>query len=162
MPYDDFGYGHDFGWRSHARPRSRRMEREAGYGYVYGAGPSRRYDHGYGYGFGYRGMREGTWDRGRWLGPGARLPRKPARGYPVRGYHTYDLDYGGQTGGPTTEYSGRAGYPTPEAWDYEPRERGTYTPRLAEIGRRARRWRALYGEEPREYRGGWRGGGWRR
>lgn len=41
-----------------------------------------------------------------------RPPRRPARGYPVRGFHTYDLDYGRQAGGPDTDYSGRAGWPT--------------------------------------------------
>lgn len=28
----------------------------------------------------------------------------------MRGFHSYDLDYGRQAGGPTTEYSGRVGY----------------------------------------------------
>ena len=154
MPYDYDIYGYDYEWRPYMRPRSRRMEREAGYGYVYGGRPAY---HPYDYGFGYRGMGERGWERGRWPSAGARLPRKPAYGYPVRGYHTYDLDYGSQAGGPTTEYSGRAGYPTPEERVYEPRERGPYTPRLADIGRLARRWRALYGETPPEYRGRWRG-----
>jgi len=40
------------------------------------------------------------------------LPGRPARGVPVRGYHSYDMDYGLRTGGPF-EYSGRAGYPEP-------------------------------------------------
>ena len=51
--------------------------------------------------------------RGRgWMGPWGRRPGRPAHGYPVRGFHTYDLDYGRQAGGPDTEYSGRAGWPT--------------------------------------------------
>jgi hypothetical protein len=44
-----------------------------------------------------------------WMG---KPPGRPARGYPVRGIHTYDLDYGRQAGGPATDYSGRAGWPT--------------------------------------------------
>src|SRR5690606_24609773 len=62
--------------------------------------------------------------RAEWWG---RWPRRPAHGFPVRGFHTYDLDYGRQAGGPDTDYSGRAGWPTgvPEeaaqprgAWEY--------------------------------------------
>lgn len=41
---------------------------------------------------------------------------RPARGFPPHAVHTYDLDYGRQAGGPTTEYSGRAGYPVPEEY----------------------------------------------
>lgn len=49
------------------------------------------------------------WGPARWWG---RRPRRRARGFPVRGYFTYDLDYGRQSGGPDTDYSGRAGWPT--------------------------------------------------
>lgn len=80
----------------------------------------------------------------------AQLPRKPARGYPVRGIHSYDLDYGSLSG-PTTEYSGRMGYPVlqsrPEP-DEEYPPRGLYTPNLGE----ADRGRTLYGGISPEYR----------
>ncbi len=95
--------------------------------------------------------------RGRGFGRG-RLPGKAARGFPIRGIHTYDLDYGDISGGPTTDYSGRAGYDTEPIGVETPR--GPYTPRLAEIGREARRRRRLYGREDWPYsgqeRGGWR------
>jgi hypothetical protein len=80
-----------------------------------------------------------------------RFPHKPAHGYPVRGFHTYDLDYG-SVGGPTTEYRGRPGYPVlpprpePEA---ELPPRGPYTPILEESDRE----RTLYGGVPPGYRG---------
>lgn len=81
----------------------------------------------------------------------ARLPHKPAYGYPVRGIHSYDLDYGA-TGGPTTEYSGRMGYavlrPRPEGEEELP-PRGPYTPTLEESYRE----RTLYGGVPPGYRG---------
>lgn len=80
-----------------------------------------------------------------------RLPRKSARGFPIRGYHTYDLDYGGQVGGPTTDYSGRAGYPIlRSSLDEEP-PRGPYTPTLEETERYAGGGRTLYGGESRAY-----------
>lgn len=41
-------------------------------------------------------------------------PHKAVGRFSARGIHTYDLDYGRQAGGPTTEYSGRAGLPTDE------------------------------------------------
>lgn len=129
------------GWRSDYGYGSWGDRGELGYGEPYARGR--------GYGGEYR----------RWPSGGARMPRKPARGFPVRGYHTYDLDYGGQVGGPTTDYSGRAGYPAEDGRWSEYGGRGRYTPSLAEIGRRARRWRALYGELPPEYPGRWRGGG---
>jgi hypothetical protein len=84
----------------------------------------------------------------------ARLPHKPAHGYPVRGIHTYDLDYG-STGGPTTDYSGRTGYPVLQprpSRDEELPPRGPYTPTLEERYRE----RTLYGGVPPGYRG--RGG----
>lgn len=84
-----------------------------------------------------------------------RLPGKPARGYPVHGIHTYDLDYGNVAGGPDTDYSGRAGYDVDRDWLETPR--GPYTPRLAEIGRESRR-RRLYGEAGGRYSGRGRGG----
>jgi hypothetical protein len=80
----------------------------------------------------------------------ARLPHKPAHGFPVRGIHTYDLDYG-STGGPTTEYSGRMGYPTlpPRPTpDGELPRRGPYTPTLDESYRE----RTLYGGVSPRYR----------
>lgn len=82
------------------------------------------------------------------------LPHKPAHGFPVRGVHTYDLDYGAM-GGPTTEYSGRTGYPVlrPRHEDEEELPpRGPYTPTLEESYRE----RTLYGGVPPGYRG--RGG----
>ncbi len=101
-----------------------------------------------GYGAEYRGfVRRG------------RVPGKPAHGYPVRGIHTYDLDYG-DLAGPTTEYSGRAGYTEDRDWVETPR--GPYTPRLVEIGRQARLRRRLYGPRGPTYSGpGRRGRGWR-
>ncbi|HEX7118508.1 MAG TPA: hypothetical protein VF212_06970 [Longimicrobiales bacterium] len=88
-----------------------------------------------------------------------RLPGKAARGYPVRGIHTYDLDYGDMAG-PTTEYSGRAGYAEDREWEETPR--GPYTPRLADIGRAARMRRRLYERGGPTYSGpGRRGRGWR-
>ncbi|MFO7259592.1 MAG: hypothetical protein DIU52_000450 [bacterium] len=71
------------------------------------------------------------------LGPFGRWPKKPARGFPVRGFHTYDLDYGRQAGGPDTEYSGRAGWPT------------AGTDEAASSSRRRGAWEygAWYGEE---------------
>ena len=80
------------------------------------------------YGYDYRPRRR----RGRehFFGE-MRAPRKPAHGYPVRGYHTYDLDYGSLAG--PTEYSGRAGY-SPDEGACPERVR----PSLAEIGRAAR------------------------
>lgn len=63
---------------------------------------------------------------------------RPVYGFPVRGYRTYDLDYGGMSG--PTEYSGRAGYAARDAYvGYPPRPD---RPSLAEIGRdsRLRRW----------------------
>lgn len=61
---------------------------------------------GYGPEYGRRGAGYRTSAR-------ARPPGRPARGYPPRAIHTYDLDYGAEAGGPGL-YSGRAGYPTPE------------------------------------------------
>lgn len=92
-----------------------------------------------------------SFGRGRF----GRLPGKPARGYPVHGIHTYDLDYGNVAGGPDTDYSGRAGYDVDRDWIETPR--GPYTPRLAEIGRESRR-RRLYGEAGGRYSGRGRGG----
>lgn len=80
--------------------------------------------------------------------PGQRSHRR-AYGFPVRGYRTYDLDYG-STGGPTTDYSGRAGYPVlppRAAEDTGLPHRGPYTPILEEEGRG----RTLYGGVPPEY-----------
>jgi hypothetical protein len=86
----------------------------------------------------------------RWAARRGRLPRKPAHGFPVRGIHTYDLDYGAM-GGPTTEYSGRTGYPVlqprPEPIEELP-SRGPYTPILEEADRD----RTLYGGVPPGYR----------
>lgn len=83
--------------------------------------------------------------------PGRSGPRPYRRmyGYPVRDYRVYDLDYG-SPGGPTTDYSGRAGYPVfpPRAADdtgLPPR--GPYTPSLEESDRG----RTLYGGVPPEY-----------
>lgn len=81
-----------------------------------------------------------------------RPPRKPAHGYPVRGYHTYDLDYGG-LGGPT-EYSGRAGYDAGAG--ARDGAGGRRRPTLAELGRAARLRRQRQGPEPRERWWGWR------
>lgn len=121
-----------------------------GYGYE---SPRRRY---VGYGEPYERFGE---PGGPGLGPG-----RPARGYPPRRIHTYDLDYGGQTGGPVTDYSGRAGYPTP--WDeFEIGQRGPYTPELPEEPRRRSRGGRIGGcswEESRGRRGrrrGWGEGG---
>lgn len=124
------------------------------------------------YGYDYRPRRRGR--RGRYFGE-MRGPRKPAHGFPVRGYHTYDLDYGSLAG--PTEYSGRGGY-TPDGERYSERGR----PSLAEIGRAARE-RREYEERMRELelrergmgrwaidersgwergrRGTWTGGRWR-
>lgn len=101
---------------------------------------------GYGREYGRYGAEHGRRAAG-WGIPIRRIG-KPAHGFPVRGIHTYDLDYGTVAGGPTTDYSGRAGYPTgPEA-----APRGPYTPRLEEIG--PERWgRGLYGSAAGEYRG---------
>lgn len=144
-------------------PRARRgaPAERAGYGYEYG----------YGYGYGVEefgagsaapyGAEYGSPYRAEYreFGGRARLPGKPARGFPVRGIHTYDLDYG-DLAGPTTDYSGRVGYAEEAGW--EPIPRGTYTPRLAEIGREARMRRRLYGGEGPTYSGpGRRGRGWR-
>lgn len=103
------------------------------------------------YGEEYEGRRYGRYGvefrRGR---RGRRLPGRPARGFPVRGYHTYDLDYGA-TGGPTTDYSGRAGYPILPARPDRVSElppRGPYTPILDEGGED----RTLYGGVPPGYR----------
>lgn len=137
-PAERAGYGYEFGY---------------GYGYgveEFGAGSAAPY--GAEYGSPYRAEY-------REFGGRARLPGKPARGFPVRGIHTYDLDYG-DLAGPTTDYSGRVGYAEEAGW--EPIPRGTYTPRLAEIGRKARMRRRLYGGEGPTYSGpGRRGRGWR-
>ncbi|HEX7049040.1 MAG TPA: hypothetical protein VF188_02420 [Longimicrobiales bacterium] len=137
-------------WRGRAAPGrrrdrwSRRAEIDAyrtyaGYGYDMGYGRA-GVEYDYDYGVAFR-----RWPRR------PRLPRKPARGYPVRGYHTYDLDYG-DLAGPTTDYSGRAGYPTGEP-PREPVFRGRYTPTLEEIGREARLRRRRYRRgAPPEYR----------
>jgi len=101
--------------------------------------------------YGHEFRRRRRWrarGRGR-VGWWGREPGRPAHGFPVRGFHTYDLDYGRQAGGPDTDYSGRAGWPTggPEeeprprprgAWEYggwygyaygyEPPERGRSRP----------------------------------
>lgn len=53
----------------------------------------------------------------------ARRRGRPGRGGPVRGFRSYDLDYGLRTGGPF-EYSGRAGYPLPG----EERDTGPHWP----------------------------------
>lgn len=120
-----WGYGEEFGRRPDgygsarphpAEPRPGSLDYAWEYGRRragFGDRPARRYDGG-------RRARQGELER-----YGYRLPGKPARGYPVRGIHTYDLDYGMRTGGPA-EYSGRAGYPTGPA----PFERGPYTPWL--------------------------------
>jgi len=137
-PAERAGYGYEFGY---------------GYGYgveEFGAGSAAPY--GAEYGSPYRAEY-------REFGGRARLPGKPARGFPVRGIHTYDLDYG-DLAGPTTDYSGRVGYAEEAGW--EPIPRGTYTPRLAKIGREARMRRRLYGGEGPTYSGpGRRGRGWR-
>lgn len=133
------GYGESYG-----------LERGARYGLEYTAeyAPRRRPESGRPYAAEYREFAARV-----------RLPGKPARGYPVRGIHSYDLDYG-DLAGPTTDYSGRAGYAEDRAWDETPR--GTYTPRLAEIGREARLRRRLYGDLGPTYSGpGRRGRGWR-
>lgn len=100
-------------------------------------GPGYGYGYGYGYGRSRRRRRRRGYARGRRgygvLGPGARLPRRPARGFPARAVHSYDLDYGRQAGGPETDYSGRAGYPVPEP-GWEPPVRGRYSPWLEERG----------------------------
>jgi hypothetical protein len=147
-------------WRGR-RARGGTPRRYAGYGAQYGYGPEMyaapyAYEaEPYGYGaelYGYGREYEDFGGRARW-------PGKPARGYPVRGIHTYDLDYG-NLAGPTTDYSGRAGYPEDRDWEDVPR--GTYTPRLAEIGREARRRRRLYGAVEPTYSGpGRRGRRWR-
>lgn len=80
--------------------------------------------------------------------PGQRSHRR-VYGFPVRGYRTYDLDYG-STGGPTTDYSGRAGYPVLRPRTGEDTglpHRGPYTPTLEEEDRG----RTLYGGVPPEY-----------
>lgn len=172
------GYGRGPSWRGR-RARGGAPRRHAGYAGQYGYAPDYGYAAEYGYG---REMRAASYGYGAPYGYGgepygygresyrygaeyelsggrARLPGKPARGYPVRGIHTYDLDYG-SLAGPTSEYSGRAGYPEYRDWEDVPR--GTYTPRLAEIGREARRRRRLYGEVEPTYSGrGRRGRGWR-
>lgn len=114
--YDDEDYGRDYVLRG------RRMR---GYGREFRRRRGRRRD---------RSQRRG-YARvfGRWM----RTPGRPARGFPVRGVHTYDLDYGRQAGGPDTDYSGRAGYPVPEP-TWEPPLRGPYTPSLEEERRRRR------------------------
>lgn len=70
-------------------------------------------------------------------------------GFPVRGYRAYDLDYG-SVGGPTTDYSGRVGYPVPET---RPGREGE--PGRDEVGGGWRedtgRGRTLYGGVPPEY-----------
>lgn len=85
------------------------------------------------------------------LGRAGPRPHRRIYGFPVRGYHAYDLDYG-SPGGPTTDYSGRAGYPVlpprPEDDTGLP-HRGPYTPSLEEIDRG----RTLYGGVPPEYPG---------
>lgn len=107
----------------------RHRERRYGEGYDR-RGPGRRRPRPYGLAYD-RPFREER-ARGYGLfGPGARLPRRPARGFPARGVHSYDLDYGRQAGGPETDYSGRAGYPVPEP-RWEPPTRGVYEPRLYE------------------------------
>jgi|GEM_PF-2425784 len=92
----------------------------------------------------------GEYRRARpWLSRHGQRPYRRVYGFPVRDYHVYDLDYG-STGGPTTDYSGRAGYPV---FPPEPDEdaglppRGPYTPTLEEsdLGR------TLYGGLPPEY-----------
>ncbi|HEX6939534.1 MAG TPA: hypothetical protein VF158_08985 [Longimicrobiales bacterium] len=112
------------GWPYFDR-RATPFGREAGYGAAY------RRPAPLGYGAEFPPERA----RGRW-------PGKPARGYPVHGIHSYDLDYGGLAG-PTTDYSGRTGYAEDRSWEETPR--GPYTPRLAEIGRAARLRRRRYG-----------------
>lgn len=158
-------------WRTSDRPGARRLgwtrggrrpRRPPGYGAwdrpESGAWYLREYDTEYAPRYGT----ERRWPYGveyREFGGRMRPPGKPARGYPVRGIHTYDLDYG-DLAGPTTEYSGRAGYAEDRDWEETPR--GTYTPRLAEIGREARRRRRLYGDLGPTYSGpGRRGRGWR-
>lgn len=115
---------------------------------------------GYGGEF-FRGERgRGGWDEGYaadyWRsrprgGYSGRAPRRRYHGYPVRGYRVYDLDYG-SIGGPTTDYSGRAGYP--EYTGLPDRDtglppRGHYTPRLEDEDRG----RTLYGGVSPGYRG---------
>lgn len=129
-------YGEDYGY--------------GGEGYGYGAEDLGYAYGGYGYGIERYGPEYGRarGRRGRERWPG-RLPRKPARGFPVRGYHTYDLEYGDLAG--PTEYSGRAGY-AERGWSEPPR--GPYTPSLAELGREIRRRRGELGRR-------WRARGWR-
>jgi hypothetical protein len=136
------GYGSGVGW-GFAREYGGRYAR--GFGGRYG-GEYGRYGRGYGGGYGGYGRDYGRSAAG-W-GIATRGIGKPARGYPVRGIHTYDLDYGSISGGPTTDYSGRAGYPTGP----EETPRGPYTPRLEEVGPEGRG-RGLYGSAAGEYRG---------
>lgn len=153
-------YADDFESRAGERQRwrySRPSDNAGGYGPRRRDATSRR---------GYAGEFGRAGDFDEWGGPiydeeirratrRARLPHKPAHGFPVRGIHTYDLDYGG-TGGPTTDYSGRAGYPVLQPRPARDEEslppRGPYTPTLEESYRE----RTLYGGVPPGYRG--RGG----
>jgi hypothetical protein len=87
--------------------------------------------------------------RRSWASRLGRPPRRPARGYPVRGLHTYDLDYGRQAGGPDTDYSGRAGWPTGVREEPSmPSERGAWYRRAGYEGGRPRdaRWFPAGGE----------------
>jgi hypothetical protein len=99
-------------WGWPARYSARTDYGYSGYGYRgdWGYGAEYRRSGGYGMEYGRRG---GYADEYTGFGR-YHLPRKPARGYPVRGIHTYDMDYGSRTGGPA-EYSGRAGYAAPDA-----------------------------------------------
>ena len=78
--------------------------------------------------YGHEFRRRRRWrarGRGR-VGWWGREPGRPAHGFPVRGFHTYDLDYGRQAGGPDTDYSGRAGWPTGGPEEPRPRPRGAW------------------------------------
>jgi len=127
-----------------------------------GYGPRRSRDLEPGFGprfssrFGSRADRRDRRDRGpygedfRWPEFPGRLPGRPAHGYPIRGYHTYDMDYGSVGGGPTTDYSGRAGYPLPGELDHRPRDPGRRAPGDREPFRRSVG-RSLYEAYDRDY-----------
>jgi hypothetical protein len=159
-------YADEYGARfSERRWRGRRQRSAMDGGHPIGGRPDFRRPTDYDDDFGYR-RRDGARARGpsesAFYGDEfgqrasrARLPHKPAHGYPVRGIHSYDLDYG-SLGGLTNEYSGRMGYPVgppSRISDEEYPPRGVYTPRLEEADRD----RTLYGGVSPEYRGhGWR------
>jgi hypothetical protein len=133
-------YADDYGRRYGAGRRQGRSY-DGDFGYAREFEQARNYGYGRDYGYGAEFMRGGR---------AVRLPHKPAYGYPVHGIHTYDLDYG-SLGGPTTDYSGRVGYPIlpMRAEEEELPPRGPYTPSLEESGRG----RTLYGGVPPTYRG---------